>query len=57
MIERDEEWPTEADPIHVAICPLIAAVFELTDPHGAAPAVAELRERAKRCRISKNTKV
>jgi hypothetical protein len=25
-----EEWPAEADPINTAICPLIAAVFELT---------------------------
>jgi hypothetical protein len=34
-IERDvefEDWPAEADPINTAICPLIAAVFELTAP-------------------------
>jgi hypothetical protein len=34
-IERDvefEPWPAEADPINTAICPLIAAVFELTAP-------------------------
>jgi hypothetical protein len=34
-IERDEtdtEWPTEADPIHAAICSLIVTVFELTAP-------------------------
>jgi hypothetical protein len=27
-----EDWPAEADPINAAICPLIAAVFELTAP-------------------------
>jgi hypothetical protein len=32
-IEHDskfEPWPAEPDPINTAICPLIAAVFELT---------------------------
>jgi hypothetical protein len=35
VTERDSEfepWPAEADPINAAICPLIAAVFELTAP-------------------------
>jgi hypothetical protein len=27
-----EPWPAEVDPINTAICPLIAAVFELTAP-------------------------
>jgi hypothetical protein len=27
-----EDWPSEVDPINTAICPLIAAVFELTAP-------------------------
>jgi hypothetical protein len=27
-----EDWPAEADPINAAMCPLIAAVFELTPP-------------------------
>jgi hypothetical protein len=34
-IERDvefEDWPTEADRINISLCPLIAAVFELTAP-------------------------
>jgi hypothetical protein len=34
-VERDSEfepWPAEADQINTAICPLIAAVFELTAP-------------------------
>jgi hypothetical protein len=30
-----EPWPAEVDPINTAICPLIAAVFELTAPDSA----------------------
>jgi hypothetical protein len=28
--EPDDEWPTEADPIRVAIGPLVAAIVEAT---------------------------
>jgi hypothetical protein len=35
VIERDEEfepWPAEADPIALAICPLLTFVIEATAP-------------------------
>jgi hypothetical protein len=35
-----EDWPAEVDPIAVALCPLIAAVFELTADGSAERALA-----------------
>jgi hypothetical protein len=52
-IERDvefEDWPAEVDRINMAICPLIAAVFDLTAPDSAerARAMVEVLQAAER---------
>jgi hypothetical protein len=59
MIERDEgfeAWPAEADPINAAICPLITAVFDLSEPgsperKAALIEVLQIGERVKRALV------
>ena len=53
-----EDWPAEADPINTAICPLIAAVFELTAPDSperkrAMSEVLQIAERIKQALVPK----
>ena len=53
-----EDWPADADPINTAICPLIAAVFELTAPDSperkaAMGEVLQIAERIKQALASK----
>lgn len=61
--ERDEgfePWPGEVDQINIAICPLIAAVFELSAPDSperkaALSEVLQIAERIKRALAPKPT--
>lgn len=61
--ERDEgfePWPGEVDQINIAICPLIAAVFELSAPNSperkaALSEVLQIAERIKRALAPKPT--
>ena len=61
--ERDEgfePWPGEVDQINIAICPLIAAVFELSAPDlperkAALSEVLQIAERIKRALAPKPT--
>ena len=53
-----EDWPAAADPINTAICPLIAAVFELTAPDSperkrAMSEVLQIAERIKQALVPK----
>jgi hypothetical protein len=56
VIERDDEFehwpPAEADPISIAVCPLITAVFEMTAPDSPErkAAVTELLQSVERLR-------